>query len=107
MQTLPRRSGIPLDAAKLDSELARRGVTARRLAEVSGVPEVTISRARHGRPVSESTLRRLSTGLLSIPLLVGADLLIALPERKTAIASTSTAVQEVAGGSSTELPEAV
>src|ERR1700680_2600698 len=97
MQTLPRRSGIALDAPRLDYELGRRGVTARRLAEVAGVPEVTISRARHGRPVTEGTLRRLTKGLLEIPLLLGADLLIAEPEKKNAAASTSAAFSEEAG----------
>ncbi len=79
--TLPRRSGIRLDADKLAFELARRGVTARTLAERAGIPEVTLSRARHGRPVTESTLRRLTSGLLGIPLMVGADLLIAEPTK--------------------------
>lgn len=82
--TLSRRSGVRLDAAKLDHELALRGVTARRLAEVAGVPEVTLSRARHGRPVTESTLRRITTGLLSIPLMLGADLVLAAPAGKPA-----------------------
>jgi transcriptional regulator with XRE-family HTH domain len=91
--TLPRRSGIRLDAAKLDHEIGRRGITARVLAAASGVPEVTISRARHGRPVTEGTLRRLTSGLLGIPLLNGGDLLIAAPENeKTANGSRSSAV---------------
>jgi transcriptional regulator with XRE-family HTH domain len=96
---IPRRSGIRLDAGKLDHELSRRGVTARRLAEVSGVPEVTLSRARHGRLVNESTLRRLSTGLLQIPLLVGADLLIAEPEKKTTDARSLASVEQEASAS--------
>lgn len=99
METLPRRSGIRLDADKLAFELARRGVTQRTLAERAGIPEVTLSRARHGRSVSEGTLRRLTTGLLSIPLLVGSDMLISEPEnKKTANGSRSSAVsQEVHG----------
>ena len=82
-ENLPRRSGVKLDSARIDYELGRRGVTARRLAEASGVPEVTLSRARHGRPVTEGTLRRLTEGLLGIPLLIGADLLIADPDKNS------------------------
>jgi transcriptional regulator with XRE-family HTH domain len=70
------RRGVLLNNAKLSHELARRGATARQLAERSGVPEATLSRARYGRPISPATLRRLTEGLLAIPLMVGADLLI-------------------------------
>ncbi len=74
-----RRDGIHLDPARLDYQLSVRGITARTLAERAGIPEVTISRARHGRRVRESTLERLTRGLLEIPLLVGADMLVADP----------------------------
>jgi DNA-binding Xre family transcriptional regulator len=94
------RSGIVIDAAKLDYELGRRGITARELAARTGIPEPTISRARHGRPVSESTLRRLSTGLLEIPLWLGTDLLIAEPERKIPTASTSAGTSKEVGSAS-------
>lgn len=93
--TLPRRSGIALDAARLDYELGRRGITARRLSEVSGVPEATISQARHGRPVAELTLRRITKALLEIPLLVGADMLVVEPEKRIAGGSPAPANQEV------------
>jgi transcriptional regulator with XRE-family HTH domain len=75
-KTLSRRSGVLLDVARLDYELARRGATQRDLAKVAGVPEVTISRGRHGRHLRESTLRRLTTALLEMPVLAGAELLI-------------------------------
>lgn len=78
---LPRRSGVSIDVPRLDYEMARRAITQRQLARQAGVPEVTLSRARHGRRVTNSTLRRLSTALLQIPLMVGADLLIAPPAR--------------------------
>jgi len=76
MNTLSRRSGVLLDVARLDYELARRGATQRDLAKIAGVPEVTISRGRHGRHLRESTLRRLTTALLEMPVLAGAELLI-------------------------------
>ncbi len=77
--TLSRKSGIKLDSARIDFELGRRGVNQRTLAARAGIPEPTMSRARHGRPVSERTLRRITEALLGIPLVVGADLLIAEP----------------------------
>lgn len=69
--------GIILDAARLDHQLGLRGVSHRRLCELSGVPQPTLSRALHGRPISPTTFRRLTTTLLEIPLMVGADLLLA------------------------------
>jgi transcriptional regulator with XRE-family HTH domain len=94
---MPRRSGVKLDASRLDYELGRRGVTARQLAVVAGISEVTLSRSRHGRPVTEGTLRQLTRALLGIPLLIGADLLIAPVNEKTAGASTSPAVASPEG----------
>jgi len=76
-----RHHGIKLTASRLDFEQARRGVTTRRLAELAGVSEVTLSRAKHGRSITEDTLRRVTQALLSLPLVVGADLLISEPAR--------------------------
>jgi hypothetical protein len=91
--SLPRRSGVKLDSDRIDYELARRGKTAHEVSLHTGIPESTLSRARHGRAVSGLTLRRLTAGLLEIPLLIGADLLVAEPvHKKTAGASTSPAV---------------
>jgi len=92
----------------LDHQLALRGVTARRLAEVAGVPEPSLSRARHGRPVSELTLRRLTKGLLSIPLMLGADLLVAAPETNKRPSDHSQALAtEADGGTNTAAPTPV
>jgi transcriptional regulator with XRE-family HTH domain len=96
VSAIPARTGVRLDAEKLDHQLALRGITARQLAERSGVPEPTISRARHGRPISESTLRRLSRALFETPLLLGADLLICDPQKKIATGSTSAAISKEA-----------
>ena len=93
--TVARRSGTRLDAERFDFELGRRGITARRLAQAAGVPEPTLSKARHGRPVAERTLRRITKALLEIPLLVGADMLIAEPEKKIAAEVEAAATEEV------------
>jgi len=91
--TLTRRAGVRVDPAKLDHELARRGITARELSQRARVPEAMISRARHGARISESTLRRLTGGLLEIPLMPGSDLLISAPETKVAGGSPSPATR--------------
>jgi transcriptional regulator with XRE-family HTH domain len=57
--------------------MALRAITARELAARSGVPENTISQARRGhRRISERTLRNLAQGLLTFPLMPGAELVI-------------------------------
>lgn len=74
-----RRDGLHIDPGQLDHQLALRGITVRTLAERAGIPEVTLSRARHGRRIRESTLRKLTAALLEIPRLPGAELLISEP----------------------------
>jgi transcriptional regulator with XRE-family HTH domain len=73
------RVGVRLDPAKLDFELARRGVTARQLGARIGLSEVALSRARNGHCVRETTLRRIADGLRAIPELDGATDLLAPP----------------------------
>src|SRR5258708_5687061 len=98
---MPRRAGVKLDAAKLDQQLARRGVTAVQLAAISGVHETVISRARHGRALSERNLKRLATGLLAIPIIDGAELLLADLNEKIADAHSAPAIsQEVKASAS-------
>jgi hypothetical protein len=80
MEVITRRKGIRLDRDRLDYELSLRGLTARRLAQLAGVQEETISRARHGATLTDRTFRKLTEALLSQPLIVGGDLLIARPE---------------------------
>ncbi len=73
------RAGIRLDHARLDYELARRGISAAELSAASGVHEVVLSRARHGASIREATFRRIVTALLAIPPLEGAaELLVDL-----------------------------
>ena len=78
--TTLRRDGIVLDPVRFDFELARRGITAADLAAVAGVHEVSLSRARHGARIREATLRKLATALTRIPVIKGADAIIAAPE---------------------------
>ncbi len=65
-----------LNRAGLDRELARRGWTASDLAAASGVSPVTISAARHGRPVRHKTLHKLADALLKAPIVAGMDALL-------------------------------
>ena len=76
------RDGVRTDADRLDYELARRGINPRQFAEVSGVNETTLSRARHGYRVRESTLRRMVAAMLKIPPMAGAELLLSEPQKR-------------------------
>ena len=104
--TIARRAGIRLDAERFDFELGRRGLSARGLAELAGIPEVTISRARHGRPVREATLKALVEALLKTPLLIGAEMLIAEPETKTVQAASLAKTVSTPAGREVHSPDA-
>jgi transcriptional regulator with XRE-family HTH domain len=80
MEVITRRKGIRLDRDRLDYELSIRGLTARRLAQLSGVQEETISRVRHGATIMPATLQKITLALLSQPLVIGGDLLISRPD---------------------------
>ena len=79
---MERRAGVRIDADRLDYELARRGINTRQFAELSGVNETTLSRARHGNRVRESTLRRMAAAMLKIPPMAGAELLLSEPQKR-------------------------
>lgn len=79
---IERRAGVRIDAARLDYELGRRGISPRQFAELSGVNETTPSRARHGYRVRESTLRRIVAAMLRIPTMPGAQLLLSEPQKR-------------------------
>jgi predicted transcriptional regulator len=78
---IERRAGVRIDADRLDYELARRGINSRQFAALSGVNETTLSRARHGYRVRESTLRRIVAAILTIPPMPGAELVLSEPQR--------------------------
>jgi predicted transcriptional regulator len=81
MENRTRRHGARLSAEHLDHELQSRGLTARQFSKIAKVHEVTLSRARQGHPVNESTLRRITTALLQIPPLAGSELLVVGPDQ--------------------------
>jgi transcriptional regulator with XRE-family HTH domain len=62
-----------MQPARLDRELARRGWNATDLAKASGISIATISAARHGRPVSNSTLYKIANALRDAPVIPGVD----------------------------------
>jgi DNA-binding Xre family transcriptional regulator len=76
-QDRARHDGLYLDFDVLDHQAAIRAITMRQLAEKAGIPEVTLSRARHGRRIRESTLRKLVDALRRTPVIEGAELLVA------------------------------
>jgi len=68
--------GIRLDRDRLDRELALRGLTAHQLSALAKVAPATLSRARHGHPVTPRTLSKLAMALTRVPVVPGAaDLL--------------------------------
>jgi hypothetical protein len=93
-----RRDGVKLDAARLDCELARRAITGRELCKQAGIPEATLSRARHGGLMREATLRKVSEALIRSPIALGVDLILAEPEEK-AIRGKQPQMAHMAGGS--------
>lgn len=65
-----------IHSARLDRELARRGWNATDLAKASGISVATISAARHGRPVANSTLCKIADALRRAPVIPGVDNLL-------------------------------
>jgi DNA-binding Xre family transcriptional regulator len=68
--------GVRVNQARLDVELARRGLTASALAKAAGLSEATLSHARTGRPVRPLTLTRIAATLARIPTILGIDDLV-------------------------------
>lgn len=70
-----------LNRAKLDYELARRGMTGHSLSEETGIPFPSISAARNGRPVRRATLAAIVDALQRHPIV---DMgLLEEPDKKT------------------------
>jgi DNA-binding Xre family transcriptional regulator len=59
--------------ARLDRELALRGWNATDLAKATGISAATISAARHGRAVANSTLCKIADALRNAPVVPGVD----------------------------------
>ncbi|HXD82335.1 MAG TPA: helix-turn-helix transcriptional regulator [Candidatus Acidoferrum sp.] len=66
----------PIDPARLDRQLARRGWNATDLARASGISVGTISAARRGRPVSNATLGKIAHALRIATIVEGVDLML-------------------------------
>lgn len=73
--------GYVVDGAELRHQLALRGLSARDLAETSGLSEATISHALSGRPVSVHTIRAVVTTLDRVKPFAGVDALLGFNER--------------------------
>ncbi|MGH7686363.1 MAG: helix-turn-helix domain-containing protein [Candidatus Dormibacteria bacterium] len=81
-----RRVGeIRLDPSRVTFELSRRGITSTQLAQLAGISESTMSTARNGHPVREGTVRRIARALMQVPILEGADAILAAPASASAI----------------------
>ncbi len=62
-------------ADQLRLELARRGLTARDFARLTGVREETVSRLLQGRPTTPKTTKAIMAVLATTPLMERADLI--------------------------------
>jgi transcriptional regulator with XRE-family HTH domain len=71
---------VRLDRDRLDRQMAVRGLTARRLAALAGVAEATVSRARNGRTVAPTTMRKLVEALDGVAVVPGAAELLTEPK---------------------------
>jgi hypothetical protein len=68
---IARGGRVTLPAGLLDTAMARRGLTGRQLSELSGVSEVTLTKARSGEPIAVRTLVALDKALGLVPALNG------------------------------------
>lgn len=74
-----RRTQIGVDDDRLTYQMGRRSINAEMLAARAGIAPAMLSRIRHGRGCSASTMRRIADALLSFPVHAGADALIVRP----------------------------
>jgi transcriptional regulator with XRE-family HTH domain len=62
-----RRVGVPINGEQLERDLALLHLQGKDLAELAGVSEDTVSRARNGGRISRDSLYRISDALLKQP----------------------------------------
>jgi transcriptional regulator with XRE-family HTH domain len=62
-----RKRGIAINGEMLSQLMAQRGLQADELAQLAGVAEDTVSRARHGLRIERNSLRKLTDALLRVP----------------------------------------
>ena len=65
--------GVVLDRDRLDYEAGRRGLSGAELARLAGITQVTLSRARSGKRVSQRTWAALAGVFMRIPVIPGMD----------------------------------
>ena len=70
--------GIRVHRDRLDHAMAVRGLTGRELAALAGVTRKAMSRARRGQPVTPATFAKLAEALTRVPVVIGAERLVAL-----------------------------
>ncbi|MGA2387302.1 MAG: hypothetical protein ABSG33_12315 [Candidatus Bathyarchaeia archaeon] len=73
-----------LEAAQLRREMAFRGLDGQTLARLSGLSKNTITHALQGRPVLPRSLRKITSALLTCPVLRMAEELVAKPRIRPA-----------------------
>ena len=67
---------IRLDPERLEREIARRGWSAKDLADAAGCSPGTISAARRGRAVTGATVAKIARALREAPIVKGIDELL-------------------------------
>jgi transcriptional regulator with XRE-family HTH domain len=65
-----------INVTNLDRELAIRGLNGRELSRLAGISAMTLSNARQGHRVRESTVRRLAVALTRVEPIPGAAALV-------------------------------
>jgi transcriptional regulator with XRE-family HTH domain len=68
VEVRPRLRGVPINGDILSQLMAERDLQADELAQLAGVTEDTISRARRGQRIERKSLRKLTDALLRVPV---------------------------------------
>ncbi|PZR80335.1 MAG: hypothetical protein DLM65_08480 [Candidatus Aeolococcus gillhamiae] len=91
--------GLRLDRERFLRELHRRGATAATLACAAHISPNTVTRCLSGAPISQRTLRGIVAALMALPILEGADALLATDMTRNAAAAQAAALAEDADAS--------
>ncbi len=87
-----RRVGAHIDGRQLERELAIRHLEAKRLAELAGLSEDVVSRARAGERISLASLYAIGAALEAVPVRGSLITSLVADQKRTAQGSTSGAV---------------
>ncbi len=69
--------GTRLDPVKFNRALAARGLDGDKLAKLAALDHSTVSRARRGKSVTSTTIEKLIQALQQVPVMAGAEDLLA------------------------------